>query len=219
MKLHRRRAAVALRDGRVADADEWLIVDDGHDPLLVEYNGIGRAAEVDVELLVALGDAVAIDGDRDHLTRLTGVERERPGGSEIITAGDRCVAVGRGEVDGGGNVVRGRKSDDEGHRRGAGVPFGDAGVTDAEAWFVIDNGDDTLRVKHVRIGRAGEVDIELLIGLRSAVAFDRDEDRLACLTGTEGECSRSRVIVPAGDSCAAVGCGKVDRHRGGHRSR
>src|SRR5438034_8626712 len=124
---------------------------------------VARAGESDVELLVALRDTVAIDGDRNHLACLPRGEGYRSGGREIIPAADSCAAVGRFKVHGGGGIVCGRERDAEDHRRGAGVAFGDAGVTDAEAWFVIDNGYDTLRVKQVRIGRVGEVDIELLI--------------------------------------------------------
>ena len=51
-----------------------FVIDNGHDPRFVEHKGIARVAEVDVELPGGLGDAVAIDGDRDRLTRLTGVE-------------------------------------------------------------------------------------------------------------------------------------------------
>src|SRR4029453_10413840 len=63
------RAALALDDGDVVDRElrQELVVADGEDALAVGDRGEAGAGQIDQDRLVALDQAVAVDGNEDVL--------------------------------------------------------------------------------------------------------------------------------------------------------
>src|SRR5262249_38574695 len=123
----RRLALLAFLLGHVADADARFVVHDGACALAVGDGRVGRAAQVDEEALVRLGEPVAVDEHGDGPGRLAGGDRQRARGGLV-------VAAGRGGAAGGGVGDRDRlaggsgQGHGEGGRPRTGVALGDRHV-------------------------------------------------------------------------------------------
>src|SRR5262245_33885016 len=167
----------------------------------------GVAAEpeqVEVEGLVGLPLAVALDLDRDVLRRLAGCEGQRAGPGDVIVVAGRRRAVYRAERHRHRLVVTdGTAGDREGDREGEQVrltllTLGLCYVGDADLRLVVNDGAHGLTVGDGRVGRAAQIDEERLVRLAEAVAVDRHGDRPRRLAGGDGQRARGGLVVAAG---------------------
>src|SRR5262249_12980930 len=95
-----RRPGVAFFRGHVADGDERrLVVRDGGRALGSAGGPAGRAAQVDDEGLVRLGEKIAVDRHGNGRARLAGDEGQGAARSLVVAAGNGA-AVGGGIGDG-----------------------------------------------------------------------------------------------------------------------
>src|SRR5262245_42019823 len=91
-----------------------IVVEDGAEATVLREQGVAAVAEqVEVERLVALPLAVALDLDRDGLRRLAGGERQLAGPGDVVVVAGRGGAVDGPERHGHGLIVRGGKCDGE----------------------------------------------------------------------------------------------------------
>src|SRR5438445_110335 len=79
--------------------EESVVVQDRATARAVGDGRVGRAAQVDDEGLVRLGDSVAVDEDSDGLAGLAWSEGQRAARGLVVAAGGSCAVAG-GVADG-----------------------------------------------------------------------------------------------------------------------
>src|SRR5262245_26182262 len=88
-------ACLAVRTPTATSHARSVVVEDRAGATILGEQRVAAAAEqVQVEVLVGLLFAVAVDGDRDRLRRLTGEEGQRAGFGDVVVVGRRGCSVG-----------------------------------------------------------------------------------------------------------------------------
>src|SRR5262249_38689499 len=137
----------ATTDMRLLLHRRSIIVDDRADTaLLGEPRVAAVAGQVQVEVLVGLLLAVALDVDRDGLGGLAGCEGQRATVCDVVVVAGRRRPVHGLKRHGYRLVVGSRERDRERERRLAIPPLCPGDIADADARLVIEDGADPLGV-------------------------------------------------------------------------
>src|SRR5262249_34215290 len=123
-----------------------VVVQDRADAAVLGEQGVAAESEqVEVERLVALPLAVALDFDGSGLRRLAGGEGQRAGLGDVVVVARCGGAVHGAERHRHRLIVSGRERDREGEQRRPTLPaLGLGHVGDADAWLVVHDGANSL---------------------------------------------------------------------------